>query len=100
MFLCLWKMFLCLWHIDVHVDIFLFMTYLKAPLFQDPLKQIKIYYTCAILFINKVPGGIANQLIFLKNIRYLGVLKSVLLHFGQLVLLTKMSGGIYETGML
>ena len=27
------KCFLCLWHIDVHVDIFLFMTYLKAPLF-------------------------------------------------------------------
>ena len=26
------KMSLCLWHIDVHVDIFLFMTY-KAPLF-------------------------------------------------------------------
>ena len=37
---------------------------------------------------------------FLKNIRYLGVLNSVLLHFGQLCLLTKMSGGIYETGML
>ena len=30
------------------------------------------------------------------KIRYLGVLKSVLLHFGQLFLLTKMSGGIYE----
>ena len=23
------KMFLCLWHIDLHVDIFLFMTYLR-----------------------------------------------------------------------
>ena len=23
----------CLWHINIHVDIFLFMTYLKAPLF-------------------------------------------------------------------
>ena len=50
--------------------------------------------------MNKVPSGIANQLIFLKNIRYLGVLKSVLLHFGQLFLLTNMNGGIYETEML
>ena len=31
-------MFLCLWHIDVHVDTFLFMTYLKALLsFSDLL---------------------------------------------------------------
>ena len=39
-------MYLCLWHIDVHVDIFLFMTY-KAPLFYDPLSKLK-HYTCAI----------------------------------------------------
>ena len=43
-------MFLCLWHIDVHVDIFLFMTYLKAPLFYDPLKQVKILYMCHLIY--------------------------------------------------
>ena len=43
------KMFLCLWYIDVHVDIFHFMMY-KAPLFYDPLKQVKILYMCHLIY--------------------------------------------------
>ena len=42
-------MFLCLWHIGVHVDNFLFMTY-KAPLFKDPLKQVKISYMFHLIY--------------------------------------------------